>query len=263
MSVLGITGITCRMPTDWLHDVSACWYDWQTFLAGCLALLGAYLTVRKIRAQIEQSDHQENKRIERRHRSARVTLPLALSAINEMCRAAAQQIGHQIIVRRDFGAAFSERSDRENYPTRLDPISLPNNVISEMKQFVESLRGEQSVKHVAELMSSIQIMISRFNSFELDQGDELVVLGLSDLLMDVAKVRFLNDKMFNYARFADDQFAVVGRIPHAEAWDEIHQRLEGFIFEKKIPEGFFNPFNERIQRYKKEGRSPWIEKFER
>ncbi len=166
------------------------------------------------------------------------------------------------MVRRDFGAAFSERSEREEHPTRLEPISVPNNVITEMKEFVETLRGKQSVRHVAELMSSIQIMISRFNSFELDQGDELVVLGLSDLLMDVAKVRFLNDKMYNYGRFADDQFAVVGRIPHDEAWDEIHQRLKGFIFDRKIPEGFLNPFNEKIQRYKKEGRSPWIEKFE-
>lgn len=254
--------LSCRVPSDWLSDISACWYDWQTILGALLALFGAWLTVRKIREQIEQTEKQEKRRTERQHRAARTVLPLALSEIDGLCRRAASQIGHEIVIRENFGAAFSDNVGKHTRSSRLRPIDLPQNVISEMKHFVETLEGEDRARHVAELISSIQIMISRFNEFDLDQGDKLSVLGLSDLLFDVAKVRFLNDAMFNYGRFADDNFAVVGRISDFDAWDGIHKRLESFIFIRKLPEHFFNPINEKIQRYKNEGKSPWIEKFD-
>jgi len=111
------------------------------------------------------------------------------------------------------------------------------------------------------LMSSIQILLSRYNGFDLSQHNEVVIHGLSSLLIDAAKVGLLNDKMYNYGRFVDGKFAIVGRIPDAEAWDMIHAKAEGLIFARRIPDIFFEPIKARIARHKKDETTPWLEKF--
>jgi len=56
---------------------------WQTLIAGCLALTGAWLTVRKIRQQIDQANALEKDRLLREERAARIMLPMALSALQQ------------------------------------------------------------------------------------------------------------------------------------------------------------------------------------
>ncbi len=135
-------------------------------------------------------------------------------------------------------------------------------MIAEIKAFVETLRGGKSVRHVGEMMSSIQILLSRFNGFDLKQSDEIVIHGLAGLLIDAAKVGLLNDKIYNYGRFVDGKFAIVGRIADTEAWDMIHKKAEALIFARRIPDIFFELIKTRIERLKTEERSPWLEKFE-
>jgi hypothetical protein len=57
--------------------------QWQTLVAGLLALIGAWWTVRKIRDQIRQTADLENDRRIREERAARIVLPLALSEITQ------------------------------------------------------------------------------------------------------------------------------------------------------------------------------------
>lgn len=237
-------------------------YDWQTLLSGLLALGAAIWAGRLLRRQIAQAEQFRRDELSKRHAGSRVALPLALSSIDKLCRGAASQIANEVESRECFDAAFHEASNNNNRRETFDPISLPIEVLSEMKGFVETLRGGKSVKHVAELISGLQIFMARFNGFDLTVSDESVRLGLTGLLIDLAKVRFLNDQMYNYSRFVDHKFAVVGRLSHSEAWDMIHEKAEGLIFARKPLECLINPLNERIQRYKGEDRSPWIEKFE-
>lgn len=63
-----------------------CWlfkilYDWQTLLAGALALCGALWTVKKIRDQIRQTEKITNDARKRDELAARSVLPLALSEL--------------------------------------------------------------------------------------------------------------------------------------------------------------------------------------
>ena len=158
---------------------------------------------------------------------------------------------------KSFDAILNEGKTRSEF----DPIELPNDVIGTFEEFVASLTDPRDIRHVAELMGSIQILLSRYNDFDLNQAG--VKLNLASLLLDAAKVKLLNEKMFNYARFVDENsFGIVGVAAHADAWDQIHGRAESLVFGRDTPDIFFPDFQERVQSYKEQGISPWIERFE-
>ncbi len=62
-------------------DVMIDLYNWQTLIAGGLALFGALVTVWHIRRQIRQADVLAKQRLHREEDAAKAVLPLALSAI--------------------------------------------------------------------------------------------------------------------------------------------------------------------------------------
>ena len=90
-----------------------------------------------------------------------------------------------------------------------------------------------------------------------------VVIYLYDILIYTAKVVLLNDTIFNYGRFVDEnKFSVVGETSNSDAWDMINKKAHGLIFSRKFPDLFFGEINARIERYKANDSSPWNEKFE-
>ena len=84
--------------------------------------------------------------------------------------------------------------------------------------------------------------------------------SLAGLLLDAAKVKLLNDKIFNYARFVDNHsFGIVGVIEIEKAWDQIHRSAQGLVFLRDSPDIFFADLNGWIHSYKEHNTSPWIE----
>jgi hypothetical protein len=76
-------GDTTAMGTIW---PGICWFvgvvdHWQTLVAGIIALVGAWWTVRGIRSQINQTIEFERDQHEREERAARSVLPMALSEL--------------------------------------------------------------------------------------------------------------------------------------------------------------------------------------
>lgn len=234
-------------------------WNWQTLISGSLALGAAIWAGSLLQRQISQSEAFHKDTITQRQNAARTVLPLALSSIDQLCRRVSDQIGHEYEARANFDAAFDAAAASANARKHFDPVTLPDGVAGEIKAFVETLRGPRSVRHVAELMSSLQILLSRFNSFDLTKGDEIVKIELSNLLLDTAKVVLLNDKMYNFGRFLDDKFAIVGRVPDAEAWDLIHEKATALIILRKIPDIFFEPLAAKVERCKASGSSPWLQ----
>jgi hypothetical protein len=109
-------------------------------------------------------------------------------------------------------------------------------------------------------MASMQILVSRYNGQDL-QSTELQS-NLQSLMIDVAKVKLLNEAIFNYARFVDEEpFGIVGEMTDAQAWDAIHGSAQGLVFSRQVPDHFFQDFAERVGRYKENNQSPWLEKF--
>lgn len=240
-------------------------YNWQTLIAAGIASAAALLTGLLIYRQIKQAEGFHRDELGRRHNAARIALPIALASIGDICSAIADNVAHAIEARDNsdigFSTSFEDAVSGDFAREEFDRVSIPSDIIAAVQRFVETLTDERDIRHVAELISSVQILLSRYKTFNLGQPG--VVIYLYGLLLDTAKVQLLNDKIFNYGRFVDDsRFSVIGSISNSEAWDMINGKAHGLIFSRKIPDLFFKEIAERIGRYKANDFSPWNEKFE-
>lgn len=254
--------LSCRIPADWFADFSQCLFDWQALAGGVLALLAAGLSILFLHRQITQSENQHREEIARRHRAARISMPLTLTNISELTQRVADMAAEkfEFAFEAEIDVAIDEYIDGMVIQNHFHRVDISPEIISNIQNFVETLNNEDDVKHLAELMASLQIMIARFNSFELKQG--AVNIGLIDIILDAAKVYLLNQQIYNYARFVDEKpFGILKNYSHAQAWDQIHGCAESLVFLRKRPEVFFEPFNEAIKFNKGNQVSPWNEVF--
>ena len=190
-------------------------------------------------------------------------MPLALSAISELTQTIANEIATELETylpdsyERTFDAILSEKAFRK----RFEPVEVRQEVLGTFEKFVETLSSHADIKHVSELIASIQVLTSRFNSHDLRGAG--TKLNLELLLLDAAAVKVLNDQMFNYARNVDQApFGIVGVISNDEAWDLIRGGAQGMVFARPSPDYFFPAIQELVDRRKESGETPWLEKFQ-
>lgn len=162
------TQLSCSVPTDWVNSFSQCLYDWQNLEGAALATLAAGASILFLQKQIQQAQVHREDEIARQHRAARLTLPLTLSAVSEL----AQKISDELAAVYEqhgpdgFNKSFDAMTSGKFHRAKFDPIFLPEGVSDSFQRFVQSLNRAEDVRHVAELMGNIQILISRFNEFK-------------------------------------------------------------------------------------------------
>lgn len=254
--------LRCAVPSDWVNDFSQCLYEWQSLEGAGLALVAAYLSIKWIQKQIEQDKLHHADEISRRHNAARLTLPLALASIHELTQQSANEIAARL-------EAHFERERKKAEPNWIDDvfaaiefpkIALDPSVLTLLKDFVETLKEPVDIRHIAEMVSSLQIYISRYNSF--DPVHAAGEITLNSLMMDAAKIQLLIDTIYNYARFVDDQsFGIVSESDFEKSWDKIHAKAQSLIFFRERPDDFFPAFRAAVDQYKANSVSPWNEKF--
>lgn len=253
---------TCVVPADWLADVSQCWYEWQTLVGGGLALVAAYFTIRETRRQIAQVETHRKDELKRRHNAARIGMPFAVSEVSAMCNRMAEILCQEVQLLTPEGILgmadeeFSALADKR----KLEKVEFSETTAISFKAFAETLGDDVDVMHLSELMSCIQILQARWASFKFDQI--MVRDGLRSLLLDVAKVGYLNDRIFNYVRGVESKnFGVTRDAPYGDVWDGIFGKAFGLVFNN--PEAFdVGAMNAALKRRKDDGSSPWLEKFE-
>lgn len=254
--------VRCDVPADWINTFSQCLYEWQGIEGALLALLAAGASIWFLQKQINQTQRHRTDELARRHNAARLTLPLTLSSISELVQSMANEIAVEFekFGPDGFSKTFDAILEQGQVRSRFSPVTLPSEILASFQDFVSSLTHERDVRHVAELIGSIQILISRYNSFDINQT--AASTNLIGLLLDCAKTKLLNEKIFNYARFVDDsEFGIIDKNSTANAWDEIHGAAQGLVFSRASPDAFFPELEQRIQQYKEHGVSPWMEKF--
>ena len=253
----------CLQLPHWLKIVGQWLYDWQTLIAGLLAISGALYGAYKLNEQTRQAARFHKDELSRRHNAARVVLPLALSEIAEFCQKIADNVTREIETRIDFfGTDQLTDPVLEGGARQLPNQHFPDSSIAAFQIFVETLLNEKNIRHVAELISSLQILYARYLSANLHQVD--IISNLYGLLLDAAKVQLLTDAMFNYARFVDESlFAVVGVENDDVIWDKIRGHAIGLVFFQERLDQFSSEIVDRIRRYKEDNISPWNEKFAR
>ena len=251
----------CRLPAHWWIDPSQCWFEWQGLVSGILAVVAAIVSIWFLQRQIAQTDQLHQNELKRRHNAIRSVVPVALAAISEYCAAVCNEIASAIEDRQDnFNVAFDAHAKGKLEKATFDGVNFPSDVIPTLQAFVETLTRPDDVKHMAELLGSLQILQSRFKTFNLKQI--AVEHSLHSLLLDVAKVKFLTDSIFNYGRFVDeDSFSRIEGTKNESLWDEILGKAQGLVFGRPAPDLFFPKLDELVTARKNSLTSPWNEKF--
>jgi hypothetical protein len=253
----------CWALPDWSSIVVQWLYNWQTLIGAGLALIAALSVTVMTKRQMAQAAKFNVDQIERAHAGARVVLPLALSDISGICQRIADAIAAEIeqTFEAEPLAEIAEVFDVPDFLSRFPSVEMSGSTLAAMQSFVETLTAASDVRHTAELISSAQILLSRYRSFDL--RSPAVEDQLFGLLIDAAKVQMLADAMFNYARFVDSMpFGLVGSMNNADAWDRILQKAHGLVFLRARIDIYSKPISIRIRRYKEIDKSPWNEIFE-
>ena len=172
-------------------------YNYQTFVAGVLALGGAAWTVIAIRAQIKQSDRQENERRFRRNLAARAMMPAALA---EICRYSEASVR----ILRSILPSPSETLFTGEIP---EVPQLPAQALFTLKESIEF--GNEEVAHnIADLTSFLQVQHSRINdvrSVLLNPESESVLrANLVIYIIDSLEAYARATTLFSYARRETD-----------------------------------------------------------
>jgi hypothetical protein len=252
----------CLDLPNWATIAGRWLYDWQTLISGVLAISAAAVSVWMLHRQISQAEAFRRDELSRRHAAARVALPISLAAVSSMVSEIVGNIAAAIESSDDpdFETAFNDAARDKSEP-ELVRVALDSSVLSSFQGFVETLHNESEIRHIAEMISSIQVLLARYNDFDMSVVNR--VDGFYGILLDASKVAMLNDAVYNYSRFVDgSSFSLVNGKPNSEIWDIIHRKSHSAIFRRRSPDVFFAKIAERIEGYKKRDASPWLEKFQ-
>lgn len=216
------------------------WLDnWQTLIAGFLALSGAGLTISKISDQISQVDRIETKRLLRDHQAVRATLPLTLSAICEWASGMALELNRAGIEMTENG----ERMIGDGFASPNFPVAH----IFEIQQVIRSTDEPTVIKPLCEIIREIQTLWARCDGLR-DFQRGIVRVGIQSeidtYILQAGKIYVLAGSLFDYARGASQ----VG--PTEATWDLVTQFLMRFRIETQ------NRFG-RIERHAEHNQAFW------
>lgn len=141
-----ICGLSGQCYMDWL-------YDWQTMLAGGVAVAAAYFSIRAVRDQIQQAADLETDRRVRAFAAARARMPAALNSLCDY----AESIGR-----------FLRASEPISIPSQqiwnqieaLIP-EVPAAAVDELVALIETTDNADFGDMIAKFIAKIQIMASR------------------------------------------------------------------------------------------------------
>jgi hypothetical protein len=209
--------------------------NWQTLIAGLLALIGAGWTVRNIRRQIEQTDDLERKRQQRDERAARAALPLALNELTQYCDDCIRLLVRYVP---------AKRGESEIVEPTLSAPAVPDGIIS---TFQAIARNEDTgiANEVAGVLSRLQIQSARLRGLVLrsiaeGRGRMSFQEGCY-CIFDAADLHAHANRLFGYPRDLDGlrKFATEAELKsalrsagirdgdHPGLWKLIEKRTEG------------------------------------
>jgi hypothetical protein len=137
--------------------------DWQTLIAGTLALIAAVIGAIFLRRQIRQTSHIENSRRERKQTALRAVGPLAMAAIVEYA------IECSDVLKRLYAQCQGQALPQKGITVPTLP-PLPSDTIERLAELVEYSRvGETDL--IEDMLSDIQVQRARLRGTLRDVGN--------------------------------------------------------------------------------------------
>jgi len=175
----------------WWPSVRTGLYNWQTMIAGLLALAAALATIRLIRRQINQVTDLEQERRAREEAAARAILPLALSELTEYASDCIKLLVQYV----------PADGPIPNVPADYKIPRIPENAIVTL-QTCARFADENIVAQFANLLGKLQIQHARLRdlfSRSVQRQRMFNVEGIGALI-DAADIQARAGTLFDYAR---------------------------------------------------------------
>lgn len=226
-------------PDNWL-------YHYQTLVSGLLAVLaasGAVWTgqaqVRAVRDQIAASQKQANLDRASRHRAARATLPVTLSAICEYAQATGQALNSEWP-----GAA--KRYPESHDGTRVSRITVslpdfPSELLRSLERVVETTDANDVAECIESILREVQILAARTRP--LARGADITTDDLAGFIIQAAAIYARAETLFTYARRRTEG------VNNADLWG----RLDAALHVMRI---YTPAVRQMAQRQRERGASP-------
>lgn len=213
--------------------------DWQTLVAALVALWVALKMNSIVRKQLEQSEHHEKARLERRYIAARSTLPMVLT---EICRYAIEVTNYLRPIHQQLALTPGKM------PATELPPPVPEKLFAPIERMIESAENEQVVLLLRKIVSQIQILNSRLVDRLTPRPISMVVLTheIDINLRQCALIHATSGALFEFARFQTED------VPEAVDWDMFYNSL-GVL---DIDDHTYPDLHADCKRDRQNGRSP-------
>jgi hypothetical protein len=173
-------------------------HDWQTLIAGALALIAASLTIRAMNKQTNAAIDIAEKRRQSEERAARAALPLGLSDISLYSKRCIKLMAAQ---------AESYSLARLQFPDNLEAPAFPNNSI-ELLQASARFATDGAGEKIATVLNVIQVQHARLISTLTKKRDghgDVHQSEIVDAIFDAAELSVLVDELYEYGRSGRDK----------------------------------------------------------
>lgn len=180
-------------PGTWISQIK----EWQTLIAGFLALVGAGLTVWIGRRQIKAADDRAIDARERKFMAARAILPEDLSTICAYTDQCAQIVY----------AAIRSHREQLTPPNDMQMPILDSRVAANLQQLIEHL-DRHNARQVAALLSCYQVQRARLGDAVNGWSDyqprarrtTFTQSNIEHPLIETIQLRIHTNNMFGFAR---------------------------------------------------------------
>lgn len=188
----------------WISEIK----EWQTLIAGALALAGAGLTVWIGRRQIKAADNRAMDARERKFMAARAILPEDLSTICAYTNQCAQVVY----------AAIKNHRKALKPPNDLQIPTLNSRVTTNLQQLIEQL-DKRNAHQVAKLLNCYQVQRARLEDAIHDWGSHqpsgshmsFTRSNIEHPLIETIQLRIHANNMFGFARDEEADIPAVGK----------------------------------------------------
>ena len=213
-------------------------YDWQTLLAGCLAIVAALIGGYVVKAQTRQAAEYEQEHTRRRQAAARAVLPLSLSTICEYAEQCAA------VLRQLHDSCSDESLPREAGAKAVFP-AVPSAATAELKEMIEAADATTAATF-AVVLSKIQVQAANLREFNaLERSDEknghvIPKSSIEHYMLRTAEIYARTVTLFEFARAEVDTVS-----PEPPSEDEMSSALN--LFRLFHPQ--YDPIYEGVPRY--------------
>lgn len=175
----------CLDFPHWIQIAGQWAYDWQTLVAGSLAIFGAFLGAQAVYRQTQQGVDFQEAELRRKHRAEMAVFGLALAQICDNVICAEQGCGRLLQNPSQNPEAIFDGTEK---------LKISDEVIVRLYEFIKSTDDPRLVGLVSTICHNIQIRLSR----QRLEGTRDSTLQLA--IAELAGIHAMCESLFPYAR---------------------------------------------------------------